>query len=87
MERPEFHTTIAPLPSFFITFFSYPHHRHASPIGAMMARQCTIETASVSRDERVSGLKLFICSLTSMAPVSTSRKCVFRVGRGFEPEK
>src|ERR1022692_338741 len=67
--------TTAFLPTFFITFFSYAHHRLAPQSVRRYLDSAPSRTAPVSRDERISGLKLFTCSLTTnarqMAPVST----------------
>src|ERR1035441_2754543 len=67
--------TPAVLPTFFITFFSYAHHRLAPQSVRRYLDSAPSRTAPVSRDERVSGRKLFMCSLTTnvrqMAPVST----------------
>src|ERR1017187_2035505 len=63
------------LPTFFITFFSYAHHRLAPQWVRRYLDSAPSRTAPVSRDERLSGRKLFMCSLTTnvrqMAPVST----------------
>jgi len=56
-------TATALLPTFFITFFSYAHHRLAPQ--SLRRYLDTSRTAPVSRDERISGLKLFTCSLTT----------------------
>ena len=51
--------TTAFLPTFFVTFFPYAHHRHAPQSLRRYLDSASSRTAPVSRDGRVSGLKLF----------------------------
>src|SRR5208282_6098416 len=51
--------TTAFLPTFFITFFSYAHHRLAPQSVRRYLDSAPSRTAPVSRDERISGRKLF----------------------------
>jgi hypothetical protein len=52
--------TPAFLPTFFITFFSYAHHSLAPQSVRRYLDSAPSRTAPVSRDERISGRKLFI---------------------------
>jgi hypothetical protein len=62
-------------PSFFITFFLYRHHRPAPQSVRRSLDSAPSRTAPVSRDERISGRKLFTCSLTKNGPGQHTRKC------------
>src|SRR5208282_3440238 len=60
LRRAEFYTaTTAFLPTFFITFFSYAHHSLAPQSVRRYLDSAPSRTAPVSRDERISGRKLF----------------------------
>jgi len=62
-------------PNFFITFFSYSHHRHAPQSVRRYIDSASSRSAPVSRDERISGLKLFTRSLTTNVSGHHPRKC------------
>jgi len=51
--------TTAFLPTFFITFFSYAHHRPAPQSVRRYLDSAPSRTAPVSRDERISGKQTF----------------------------
>jgi hypothetical protein len=67
--------TPQPLRSSFITFFSYSYHTLAPQSVRRYLDSAPSRSAPVSRDERVSGLKLFTCSLTTNGPGQHTRKC------------
>ena len=68
LRRVEFHTAKSHCvtPNFFHHIFLVHSSQTGTIIPEKIPRQCTIENcAPVSRDERVSGRKLFTCSLTT----------------------